>query len=494
VAEVAATPRVSRPIGGALFWLVLLTAAYFIPRGVQANADSHLAVTYEIVEHATVRIDRYAPYLIDKAAFCTGNRANTVCTHYYGDKAPGISLIAAAVYLPLHVVLPSSMMPANPDGDRFLLRYLLTLLVVTVGCAAFAVAYLRFLAGTVCVGAAMLATLGYAFGTMALPFSMLTFSHAVAAALLFWAFILFQKFKNDTAENRSRLVVAGVLAGVSVACEYPTAIIVLLLGIYLLTVHRSARDACRSAVAYAIGVLAGVSPALIYNVVAFGSPLSQGYTHLTNAYYAHGMSRGILGIGLPTWDAIWGTTFSPYRGLFFLSPWLLLAIPGLKIMAARGLNREAILSLAVVICYFLFQAGYAFWDGGASVGPRHFLPALPFLVYPAAFALTNERLRVVGRAMIGVSIAALALVVSTNPLFGDPHYGYGGQNPFFNQTLRDVQHGTWQNNWGMVLGLPGVWSLVPLALVVALLARRLRRDVAPLPPVGASLGASRRQV
>jgi hypothetical protein len=134
------------------------------------------------------------------------------------------------------------------------------------------------------------------------------------------------------------------------------------------------------------------------------------------------------------------------------------------------------LCATVVIAYFLFQAGYAFWDGGASVGPRHFLPALPFLVFLVAFALANERLRRVGRVLIVISIAVLALVVSTNPLFGDPHYGFGGQNPFVDQTLRDLKNGAWQNNWGVILGLHGALSLLPLVLAIALFARVLRRE------------------
>ena len=38
-----------------------------------------------------------------------------------------------------------------------------------------------------------------------------------------------------------------------------------------------------------------------------------------------------MSLSLPTLDGIWGITFSAYRGLFLLSPWLLLALPGFVI-------------------------------------------------------------------------------------------------------------------------------------------------------------------
>ncbi|MGH2346693.1 MAG: hypothetical protein ACRDG4_15820, partial [Chloroflexota bacterium] len=265
----------------------------------------------------------------------------------------------------------------------------------------------------------------------------------------------------------------GVLAGYAIGCEYPAAIIACLLGLYILGVDGSGRTRIARAAAYAGGIAVGFAPAEIYNLIAFHTWFAGGYTHLTDPYYAHGMARGILGVGLPQWNAIWGTTFSPFRGLFILSPWLLLAGPGLVKMGRRGLGHEAWLCGLVSAAYFLFQAGYAFWDGGASVGPRHFLPALPFLAFPVLFAFTDVRLRRVGRYLIAFSVIQLALVVMTNPLYGDPRYVPNVMIPFLDQTMHDLAIGRLQNNWGMVFGLPSYASLIPLILLVLLAARRL---------------------
>jgi hypothetical protein len=374
-------------------------------------------------------------------------------------------------------------MPGSATGDRFLLRYLLTLLTISVVCAAFVVTFWQFMGEIVGKSSAMLVTVGYAFGTMALSFSMLLFSHALAAALLFWSFMALYRFRANVRHPLHLPLGAGLLAGYAVGCEYPTAIIAILLASYLIVGARSQGSALRAVGAYLVGAFGGFVPAMAYNVVAFGSPLSQGYAHLTNTYYAHGMASGVLGVGLPTLDALWGTSFSPFRGLFFLSPWLLLAVPGLWWMRRRGLGLEALLCCTIVVCYFAFQSGYAFWDGGASVGPRHFLPALPFLAFPIAFVADQGWLRSLARALVGLSVLVMAMVVATNPLFGDPHYIPGLINPLVDQTLRDIRTGRWQNNWGMVLGLHGWLSLVPLVVIVLIMTKNIRRGLATQTPV-----------
>jgi hypothetical protein len=462
----------------ALFLLLLVIYAYFIPRGAMANADSHLALTYSIVESGTLRIDRFAlnPDLIDKSVYCGGNAVP--CTHYYTDKAPGLSLFAALAYFPLHYVLPASMMPSSPTADRFLLRYLLTLLVISLPCCIFALVLWRFLSRLTSDRWAMVLTIGYACGTIAMPFSMQLFSHALTAALLFSAFILLYSYAALGRPSRSLLpALAGLLSGLSVGQEYPAAIIAGILGLYAIATDIRRHTLPRGTVACALGALLGVCPALAYNYAVYGSPLAFGYAHLTDAYYAAGMSHGILGVSTPHLDALWGTTFSPFRGLFVLSPWLLLAAPGFLCMWRRGVRREALLCACIVTAYFVFQISYAFWNGGASVGPRHFLPALPFLIVPIAYIDRSRALRRAGALLIVYSALVLLAVVATNPLFGDPRYVPGLYNPLVDQTLHDMLTGHWQNTWATLFGLRGLLGLAPLAILAAALARRIARDL-----------------
>lgn len=479
-APVAAQQGRCPSVAAALALALLLIAAYFIPRGPQSNPDSHLALTYALVEGHSVRIDGFTRLsgknvdLLDKAAYCGPATVTATCRHYYSDKAPGMSLLAAAGYELLRPALSPDLLPRGPGADRFLLRFLLTLLAVSLPCALFLAAYWRFIAGFVGRGGALLVACGYGFGSMALPFSTLLFSHAVTAALVFSAFMLL--FRAQRRERSGRLpALAGLLAGYAVCCEYPAALIAGLLSVY--AVWGSTRVRAATVLRYGAGLLAGLLPLFLYNSVAFGSPLALGYGHLTDQHYAAGMAHGIQGVGLPTWEAIWGSTFSPYRGLFFLSPWLLLAFPGLRGMARAGWRREAWLCGAVCGSYFVFEWGYAFWDGGASVGPRHFLPALPFLAFPVAFALRERRVRLPATALVALSSAAMLLVIATDPLFGDPYYVRHVGFPLADQTLHDLWTGTLQNNWGLVLHLPGLLSLAPLLFGLWRLGRRISRGL-----------------
>jgi len=462
-----------------LFWLVLLVAAYFIPRGQYPNPDSHLALGYAMVERHTLRIDHYLQLsgsrqlLLDKAVYCGPHTDVRTCRHYYSDKAPGVGLLVAAAYQAIRPAISPGIAPTKPGSDRFLLRLLLTLLVISLPAAAFTVAYWRFLSRYAGPARAMLVTVGYAFGSIALPYSMLLFSHALSAALLFGAFILVAPRPavpgvGKPARPPARALLAGALAGYAIGCEYPAAIIVALIGMYILFGHGAIGSGFRSAGRYACGVLIGILPLLAYNLAAFGTPLAQGYAYLNNPLYARGMAHGIMGVGAPMWEAAWGTTFSPYRGIFLLSPWLLLAFPGLARMAKAGWRREAWLCGTVSVAYFLFQAGYAFWDGGASVGPRHFLPALPFLAFPVVFALADRRLLRLAQVLIAVSVAEMLLIVSIRPWFGT------SQVPFLDETLHFAKLGQWQNNWGRLFLLPGPASLLPLLTIAFLLARRIR--------------------
>ena len=75
--------------------------------------------------------------------------------------------------------------------------------------------------------------------------------------------------------------------------------------------------------------LAALTPLAAYNLAVYGGLFSQGYAHLRGAReFVTGMGRGVEGVGVPSLTALWGITFSPYRGLFVLSPFLLLAFPG----------------------------------------------------------------------------------------------------------------------------------------------------------------------
>ncbi|HEU5200938.1 MAG TPA: hypothetical protein VFU32_14970 [Ktedonobacterales bacterium] len=484
---------------GSIILLLFFAYCYFIPRGALWNADTRTFLAASIVDRGQFNIDPYQQYTGDKSSYQG---------HYYSDKAPGSSLLAVPAYLLIKETLYQGktdylQLLSTSDAKRtdFLARYLITLLLVGLPSALLGGLLYHFLAYLNLGPRGRLAlSLGYGLGTIAFAFSTVFFGHQIAALLLFGAFYLLFCLKRGSISSW-HYVSAGVLAGFAIITEYPTALIVGCLALYLLS---STRKQWRPLALFVAGILPSLALAGIYNTLCFGSPFNQGYANLAGPeVFRVGQSQGLLGITFPHLDALWQTTFGPYRGMFLLSPFLLLAIPGfLLLFRQRVWKSEAILWLSIVLVYFLFAISYYAWDGGYSLGPRHFLPALPFLVLPVALVLKKQGwIKIVSVALIALSIVIVTLATAVFPL-NDPRF----DAPLTQRVLPmlvgiqpDAAHpgvawstlwsAFWSNplltsaqldnNWGELFRLPGIWQLLPLGVVVAIVLLRFWRSTRP---------------
>ncbi|MGH2487373.1 MAG: hypothetical protein ACRDHE_15300, partial [Ktedonobacterales bacterium] len=231
--EKKARPRRAPNTARFLALVVIAVAAYFVPRGVSWNADTHIFLTTSIVDRGALNIDPLARYTGD-VAFAHG--------HFYADKAPGLSLAMVPVYALLKWTIlgghPYTSLFTVPVAQRtdFFTRYLLTVVFAAVPTGILVALLYRFLArlglGT---RARVAVALTYGLGSIARPFAGELFSHQLSALLAFGAFILLFRVRRGELGERM-VVVAGLMLGYAIITEYPVALIAAALGVYTLTI------------------------------------------------------------------------------------------------------------------------------------------------------------------------------------------------------------------------------------------------------------------
>ena len=469
-----------------LLLFVFLFAAYGMFLHVPLWNDlSRFDLVMAIAHDGSFMIDRFEANTGDKS-FKGG--------HFYSDKAPGSSFLAVPAYWAMSLADPLTLRlirqwntvtgrplldPLTPGETLNLLKLWMTrIMTVGVVSSLFAVIFYRFLLGILGTPfKAGLLVMGYAMGTLAFPYSTMLFGHQTAAAAIFSAFVVsIAAARSDAAAPCFLLTaVVGFLSGLSVMIEYPTALIagVILANMALMVAARlrggSWSSLPRRFAGYALGASIPLSLLLYYQWACFGSPFSVGYETVALDEFKEAMGSGVCGISWPTAEGAWGISFSPYRGMFILSPFLLLVFPAVWAVAresrARGLEESLppLCAAAVVAAYFLLNAGYCFWNGGWAIGPRHFIPALPFMVYLIANLRQGGLFEKLLAPLVAVSVCAVSAATMV-----DPQVPASVPVPFLDHVLPRLAAGAVSLTPLHLIGLEGL--LVELALWLFLIA------------------------
>jgi hypothetical protein len=475
----------------ALFALALGAYAYFYQAGGW-NQNARFDLVRAIVERGTLTIDDYESNTGDKAQ--RGGRL-------YSDKAPGVSLTALPAYAALHAV-------AGPrrETDRFQAgaSYLCTVLAVALPSAVAVGALFVLTTEVLGLGpaAAAAVALAYAFGTLAFPYSTLLYGHQPAAALAFVAFALLAQARHRAADpaGAGRLLLAGLALGWAVVVEYPAALSAGAVGLYAIAFVRP-----RLRLAWtAAGAAAALAVLFAYHTAAFGGPFELPYSFSVQQPRHRG---AFMGLGWPSLRVLRYLLVDEYRGLFYGSPWLLLAFPGaFTLMRHPRLRPEAVVCVSVALLYVLLNASLTDWHGGWGMGPRHLVAALPFLAVLAAGVAVGRAVRPAVAAAGGVAacIAVFLMLAGTAvkpevprvierpfhayllPAFFEGRLAINTQSIDMTTGKGHAQRRAW--NLGELLGLEGLATLVPLAVYAAACAAwlgaaaRARRLTGPGPP------------
>ena len=386
--------------------MLFLASAYFY-QDPEWNGNSRLDLTRALVEQGKFQIDDY----VSLPGWATEDRA-LFDGHYYSDKAIGSSLLAAPFYFLLLRLGGALGMAAGGDVVKHVLTTIVQGGAFTVAGVAMYLIAVEIVQDLVWAG---VLALSISLGTMLWPYSAVYYGHVPAAAFLILAFYLLFLWKRASdAGMYRRFFFAGLSLGLAFIMEYTSALIIaglIIYSIYLLA-GQKARTIVRAGIAGAVGAGIPLAAAAAYNWSVYGNPFAIGYAFEAENQFQEGMSRGFMGLHLPSLGNIYHLTVDPQFGLFWQSPVLLLAVIGFFFaLRNRRYRAEGLVCLYCVGVMVAMNGGYYLWWGGSAFGPRLLIPALPFFIVPLA---------VLPRKLLGVMtvLAAISGLQMLIPLVG----------------------------------------------------------------------------
>ncbi len=261
----------------------------------------------------------------------------------------------------------------------------------------------------------------FAFGTLAWPYSRTFFREPLAVLCLVTLFYALLRLRRDP-DGLRWPALAGLALGVALTTKtMPTLAAIpsaaLLAGIYTWRATRPEGGAGRS-LRYALRPLAAAALPLAailllwrwYNVTTLTGVVSFArdvVEYTTNPQLSSSTPQRM-------WNAARGLAISPYKGIFWYAPALLLALPGFFI----ALRKQRLETLALALIPAATLAGYSrylFWSGGVGWGSRCMLTTGPFLALlsaPVLEWLLSERTARTGLATAGRLATGLLLLLS----------------------------------------------------------------------------------
>jgi len=363
--------------------------------------------------------------------------------HFHPNKAPGTSFMAVPAYFVVYWL--EKLFGVNPDSWQALTcnAWLVSVFSVGLLSAIGVVAFFRLamaVSGSSAVRS-VAAALIFAFGTMFLSYATMLFEHNIIAVASLASFYLLYRLKADSVKGSSvtvnaarnnasfRVFLSGLCAGYAAITNYIMAVLVILLGAYLIWGVRRRRGW----IWFGIGVLGPLLLICAYNFTCFGTPFTTNYRHQNPLF--QGGNKALLGVFISpqTFDGsmlaylkhvssvLAAVLASPFRGLLFSSPALALGVVGLVVLfRRREFRAEAWLLSSILAFFLLFITHFNGWHGGWAAGPRYLVPALPFLALPMVFGFM--RFFKIGCALGTLSVAVSMVTVAVDP---QPPVGLG---------------------------------------------------------------------
>ncbi|MBX3081241.1 MAG: phospholipid carrier-dependent glycosyltransferase [Anaerolineae bacterium] len=259
----------------------------------------------------------------------------------------------------------------------------------------------------------------YGLATFAIAYVKTLFGEPLVTLLLLGAVMAAWRWRQDQRDpDWRRLWIVGICLALAIGVNLAYAVFVPMLGLYLLAGIQPFRLAAlwshrRSLAGFAVPLVGMAIIIGAINMAHFGSAFNSGYQFAAGEGFTY-----------PLLDGLYGMFLSPYRGLLWYNPLLLLAIPAWWLFR-RQFGALAWLCLALIAAQALLFASWWSWYGGIVWGPRFLLPVVPlivlFLTPLVERAWNHRRLFVTIGVFVGVSLLIQLLGVLFSYL---PYNGY----------------------------------------------------------------------
>lgn len=378
-----------------IFFLLWITYAYFY-QASQHNENARFDQIRAVIEKWQLNIDPFA--------FNSADIIRYDNNLLYPNKAPGTTYVGIPFFFLAKIFFGIFTFP---EWMKYhFICYITTVFTINLISAFCGVCiYWLLLRMSKNVFLSVFITFSYTLGTIAFPFATLYFSHQLAASLVFICYYAvfaviddFDKKKKSSQRYDYLRLIGGALAGgFAFVTEYPTLIAIAAIELYALIMMLKRKMAVKW-FTFSVFLAIGMAPLFIYNMKAFGKIWYVPYEAYTKAgtttFEEH--KKGFVGVQLP-WKnphfmrQMKEITYRPQRGLFYCNPNLILIFPGFIIGLIAAIYRrkrilDVLMSLGIFVSFMMFNASYGdtilFWGGGYSIGPRHIVPMLPFLIIP----------------------------------------------------------------------------------------------------------------
>lgn len=475
-----------------IFGLLFATFVYVHQDYRAAMFTSRLDLLHALVREGTVTIDAYHENTTDKAVYDG---------RYYSDKPPGTALAALPAFSVGWAILHWNGRNLDTPASWQALSWMATAGSVgwiTALGGVFCFRWLRFFVDT---RWAVLTTLAVFLGSMPFPNATCLMPHGMTTGLLFIALwtVTPMMLREDFVGSPRKFLLAGFCLGWILASEFTAGLMVLGIG-FLVIVEAKRRNMpkdscteppqprspgegieqklgrwsrkfhhafCHAGRWLVLGALPALATIPVYSWLCLGDPFVLPYSH--QASFPE-MEQGLYAIHWPDLENGLRLLFGPTRGLFFWSPFLLMAVLGYAKLRRIHPSLFWACWILPVLQVVVISGRVWDWPAGWTIGPRYLSPILPFLALPAALAM--RRFPAAGLITIAASFCLTGLGTIVD---GTPTYQY--EVPWFELHLPKLSRGDLVDNLGHLMGLTGLWSLAPLGLIFLVYGGSLRYAV-----------------